>query len=155
MSVKPIPEGYHTTTPYLIIKGAGDALEFYKKAFGAVELMRLQTPDGKVMHAEIKIGDSPIMLGDECPEMGYKSPSSLGGAAVSLMLYVEDVDASFAKAVAAGAKVMKPVADQFWGDRMGTVTDPFGHVWSLGTHVEDVSVEEIQRRAAAWMKQAG
>ncbi len=147
--VKPIPEGYHTATPYLIIKDAASAIEFYKKAFGATELMRMTHPDGRVGHAEIKIGDSPIMLADEVPEMGYRSPQSFGGSPVSILLYVEDVDALFSQAVAAGAKVVRPVADQFYGDRSGGVTDPFGHVWYMATHKEDVSPEELRKRAAA------
>ncbi len=146
---KPIPEGYHTITPYLIINGAADAIEFYKKAFGATELFRMGGPGGRVMHAEMKIGDSPFMLADEFPEMGYRSPKSLGGTPVSLMLYVEDVDALAAQATAAGAKVMRPVQDQFYGDRSGTFVDPFGHVWTISTHKEDVSMEEMKRRMAA------
>jgi PhnB protein len=146
---KPIPEGYHTATPYLIIGGAADAIEFYKKAFGATELFRFPAPDGKIGHAEIKIGDSPIMLADEFPEMGYKGPQSLGGSPVSLMIYVEDVDTVFNRAVAAGASVKEAVSDKFYGDRMGTLTDPFGHRWHVATHKEDVSVEEMERRAKA------
>ncbi len=147
--VKPIPEGYHTATPYLIVRDAASAIEFYKKAFGASELMRMADPSGKVMHAEIKIGNSPIMLADEFPEMGARSPQSLGGSPVSILLYVEDVDAVFSQAVAAGANVERPVKDQFYGDRSGGVTDPFGHVWYIATHKEDVSPEELQKRAAA------
>ncbi len=146
---KPIPEGYHTATPYLIIKGAASAIEFYKKAFGATELGRHAGPGGRIMHAEIKIGDSPIMIADEAPEMGARSPQSLGGSPVSIFLYIEDVDAVANRAVAAGAKVQMPVQDQFWGDRFGVVVDPFGHVWNLATHKEDVTPEEIQKRAAA------
>lgn len=146
---KPIPEGYHTATPYLIIGGAAAAIEFYKKAFGATELFRFPAPDGKIGHAEIKIGDSPIMLADEYPEMGYKGPQSLGGSPVSLMIYVEDVDTIFNQAVAAGASVKEAVSDKFYGDRIGTLTDPFGHVWHVSTHKEDVSVEEMERRAKA------
>ena len=148
-TVKPIPDGYHTVTPYLIIKNAADALEFYKQAFGATELFRMAQPDGKIGHAEIKIGDSPIMLADEFPEMGYKSPQSLGGSPVSIMIYVEDVDAVFDRAVAAGATVQQPVQDKFYGDRIGTLVDPFGHVWHVSTHKEDVSPEEMEKRAAA------
>jgi len=147
--VKPTPEGYHTATPYLIVRDAARAIEFYKKAFGAKELMRMADPSGKIGHAEIKIGDSPIMLADEVPGMGYRSPESLGGSPVSILLYVEDVDAVFNQAVAAGAKVQRPVADQFYGDRTGGVTDPFGHVWYVATHKEDVSPEEMRKRAAA------
>ena len=146
---KPIPDGYHTATPYLIIRGAGDAIEFYKKAFGATELFRFPTPDGKIGHAEIKIGDSPIMLADEFPEMGYKGPQTLGGSPVSIMIYVEDVDTIFNQAVAAGAAIKEAVSDKFYGDRLGTVTDPFGHVWHISTHKEDVSIEEMQKRAQA------
>ena len=144
---KPIPEGYHTATPYLIIKGAADAIEFYKKAFGATEIMRFPAPGGKIGHAEIKIGDSPIMLADEFSEMGYKSPQTLGGSPVSIMIYVEDVDTVFKQAVAAGAKEQRPVKDQFYGDRLGTLEDPFGHVWHVSTHKEDVSLEEMEKRA--------
>ncbi len=143
MPVKPIPEGYHSVTPYLIIKGASAAIDFYKKAFGATELFRMPDPSGKgVAHAEIKIGDSPIMLADEQPQI-YRSPQSLGGTPVSLMLYVEDVDTVFPRAVAAGAKVVKPIADQFYGDRSGTLHDPFGHLWTIATHKKDVSSEEM------------
>jgi PhnB protein len=146
--VQSIPTGYHTVTPYLIVRNAAAALDFYKKAFGAVELMRFPGPGGKLMHAEMKIGDSPVMLADEMPEEGHVGPQTLGGAAVSLMLYVENVDARFAQAIAAGATVKRAVADQFYGDRTGTLADPFGHVWSLATHKEDVSMEEIHRRMA-------
>jgi PhnB protein len=146
---KPIPDGYHTATPYLIVNDGARAIEFYKKAFGATELLRMPTPDGKIGHAEIKIGDSPIMLADESPAMGARSPKSLGGSPVSILLYVEDVDKVFSQAVAAGAKVQRPVTDQFYGDRMGGVEDPFGHTWHVATHVEDVSPDEIRKRAAA------
>jgi PhnB protein len=149
MAVKPIPEGYHSVTPYLIIKGASEAIEFYKKAFGASELFRIPAPGGKIGHAEINIGDSRVMLADEYPEMGYKSPSSWGGTAVSLMIYVEDVDSVYQQAVAAGGKEKRPVKDEFYGDRLGTVEDPFGHVWHIATHKEDVSMEEMERRAKA------
>ena len=149
MAVKPIPEGYHTATPYLIIKGAADAIEFYKKAFGATELFRFPAPDGKIGHAEIKIGDSPIMLADAYPDMGYKGPKSLGGSPVSLMIYVEDVDTIFNRAVAGGATVKEAVSDKFYGDRIGTLVDPFGHVWHVSTHKEDVSLEEMEKRAKA------
>jgi len=147
--VKPIPKGYHTATPYLIVKEAVNALNFYKRAFDAEELMRVADPSGKVGHAEIKISNSPIMLADEFPEMGYRGPQSLGGSPVSILLYVEDVDAQFNRAVAAGAKVLKPVADQFYGDRSGTLEDPFGHVWTIATHKENLTFEEIRNRAAA------
>jgi PhnB protein len=148
-TVKPIPEGYHTVTPYLIVRNAARAIEFYKKAFGATELMRMAEPSGRIGHAEIRIGDSPIMLADEVPEMGFRSPESFGGSPVSILLYVEEVDAVFNQAVAAGAKVQRPVADQFYGDRTGGVTDPFGHTWYIATHKEDVSPEEMRKRAAA------
>jgi len=146
---KPVPDGYHTATPYLIVKGAAQAIEFYKKAFGATELMRMPQPGGKIGHAEIKIGDSPIMLADESPDVGARSPQSIGGSPVSIMLYVEDVDRIFSQAVEAGAKVKRPVADQFYGDRTGGIEDPFGHLWYIATHKEDVSPEEMRKRAAA------
>jgi PhnB protein len=149
MAPSPIPKGYHTATPYLIIKGAAKALEYYKKAFGAKEMLRFAAPGGMIGHAEIKIGDSMIMLADEYPDMGYRGPLSLGGSAVSILLYVEDVDRWFERAIAAGGKATRPVADQFYGDRSGTLTDPFGHVWTISTHVEDVSLEEMNRRAKA------
>lgn len=147
---KPIPDGFHTATPYLMVRDAAGAIEFYKKAFGAAELTtRLTDPSGKVMHAEIKIGDSPVMIADEFPEWGNRSPQSLGGTPVIIALYVEDVDTLASGAVAAGAKLLIPVADQFYGDRSGRLADPFGHIWIIATHKEDVSPEEIQRRAAA------
>ncbi len=146
---KYIPEGYHTATPYLIVNGAGRAIEFYKQAFGATEVMRIGAPGGKVGHAEIKIGDSHIMLADEHPEMDARSPQTIGGTPVGLALYFEDCDAVFNRAVSLGAKVLKPLQDQFYGDRSGTVADPFGHKWTIGTHQEDVSPQEIQKRAAA------
>ena len=155
MSVKPIPAGYHTVTPYLIIKGAARAIEFYKKAFGATELLRLEGPDGKIGHAEIKIGDSPIMLADEVPQYGFSGPESFGGTPVSMLLYVENVDKRFEQAIAAGATSTRPVADQFYGDRAGTLVDPFGHVWTLATHVEDVPQDEIDRRFKAAMSKGG
>jgi len=153
--VRPIPEGYHTATPYLIIKGAAAALDFYKKAFGAKELFRFPMPDGTVAHAEMQIGDSRIMLGDEpsgpAAEMPdqkiFKSPKTLGTTPVGICLYVEDVDALAKQAVAAGAKELRPVVNQFYGDRSGTYQDPFGHVWTLSTHIEDVSPEEMMKRA--------
>ena len=149
MPVKTIPEGYHSVTPYLIVNGGAEAIEFYKKAFGAVELFRMPSPDGKIGHAEIKVGDSPIMLADEYPDMGYKGPQSIGGSPVSLMIYVEDVDTVFKQAVDAGAIVKEALQDKFYGDRMATVVDPFGHRWHLATHKEDVSPEEMGRRATA------
>ena len=147
--VQPIPPGYHSITPYLMIRGAAKALAFYQSAFGAEEVMRFDGPDGRIAHAEIKIGDSPVMLADESPDQGFVGPQTLGGAGVSLMLYVNDVDATFAQAVGAGATVQRPVADQFYGDRVGTLVDPFGHVWSIGTHREDVPLEEVERRMQA------
>ena len=143
------PDGYHTATPYLIIREAARALDFYKAAFGAVELFRMPMPDGKIGHAEILIGDSHIMLADECPESGARSPQALGGTSVSLMLYVENSDALTEQAVAAGATVVRPIQNQFYGDRSATLTDPFGHQWTIATHIEDVSPEEIDRRLAA------
>jgi len=146
MAVKPVPDGYHTATPYLIIRGAARAIEFYQRAFGAEELLRMNAPGGLIGHAEIRIGDSRIMLADEYPEMGFLGPQTLGGAPMCLLLYVEDVDASFARAIDAGASVKRPLQDQFYGDRTGTLTDPFGHVWSIATHIEDLSPEELQHR---------
>ena len=142
---KPIPEGYNSVTPYLVVDDAERAIEFYRDAFGAEEKFRLPMGD-KIGHAEIKIGDSFVMLADEMPEMGHLGPNSRGGPTSSIVLYVEDVDTSFRKAVEAGAKEQRPVKDEFWGDRMGTLTDPFGHQWSLATHVEDVSESEMQAR---------
>jgi len=147
-AVKPIPDGYHSVTPYLIVNGAAQALEFYKKAFGATELFRMPMPGGKLGHAEIQIGNSRVMLADESPEMGYRGPKALGGSSVSLCIYLEDVDSAAARAIAAGAKVQRPVQDQFYGDRTGTFEDPWGHVWTMMTHKEDVSVEEMERRMA-------
>ncbi|MDP9013040.1 MAG: VOC family protein [Pseudomonadota bacterium] len=154
MATKSIPDGYHSVTPYLIINGAADAIDFYKRAFGATELMRMPRPDGKIGHAEIRIGDSAIMLADEYPEMGYRSPQSLGGAGVSLMVYVEGVDEVFKRAVASGAKEQQAVKDQFYGDRLGTLQDPFGHTWMLATHIEDVPPDEMRRRAEKFMQGA-
>ncbi len=147
--VKPLPDGFHTATPYLIIGGAANAIEFYKKAFGAVEQYRLTQSDGRVGHALIRIGDSIIMMADEFPEMGYRGPLSLGGTSVSILIYVDDVDAVFNRAIAAGAKEFLPVKDQFYGDRNGTLKDPFGHQWTIATHIEDVTPEEVERRVAA------
>jgi PhnB protein len=151
--VKPIPEGYHSVTPYLTIKGAAKALDFYEKVFGAKEIKRIETPDGKIGHAELQIGDSMIMLADEFPDMGNKSPQSIGGTPVIVQLYVEDVDKVVERAVAAGGTLKKPVKDQFYGDRSGTLVDPFGHVWYVSTHIEDMSAAEMQRRSEAVMKQ--
>ncbi|MEO8755687.1 MAG: VOC family protein [Casimicrobiaceae bacterium] len=150
MAVAPIPAGYHSVTPYLIVSDAAKAIAFYKQAFNAEELLRLASPDGKIAHAEVKIGDSPVMLADEME--GHRGPQALGGTAVSLMIYVTHVDKIFAQALAAGAKEQRPVADQFYGDRTGTLVDPFGHVWSVATHVEDVSPEEIDRRFTKMMQ---
>ena len=146
--VKPIPDGYHSITPYLSIKGAADAIDFYKRAFGATEVMRFPHPDGRVGHAEVKIGDSRVMLADEFPEMDFRSPHAFGGSPVHIHLYVEDVDAVVKQALAAGAKVHKPVQDQFYGDRSGSLADPYGHVWHVSTHKEDLSMEEMKKRAA-------
>jgi PhnB protein len=148
-AVKPIPDGYHAVTPYLMINEAAKAIDFYKKVFGAQELMRIPGPGGKVMHAELKIGDSIIMLADEHPEIDARSPQAYGGTPVSLMLYVADVDDVFKRALSAGAKEVHPLKDQFYGDRSGGISDPFGHQWTLSTHVEDVSSEEMQKRMAA------
>jgi PhnB protein len=153
MAVKPIPDGYHTVTPYLIVRGAAAALDFYKKAFGATELFRMPGPDGKIGHAEIRIGDSMIMLADEAPQMGALGPQATVRPPVCLCLYVEDVDTLAAQAVAAGAKELRPVRDQFYGDRSGMFEDPFGHVWNISTHKEDVAPDELQRRSEAAMKE--
>lgn len=146
--VKPIPDGYHSLTPYLVIDGAAAAMEYYKKAFGATELFRMEH-EGKIGHAEMKIGDSPLMLADLCAEQGHKDPKTLGGSPVGLMIYVDDVDAIYPQAIAAGGTEVKPLQDQFYGDRSGTLTDPFGHVWTVATHKEDVTPEEIDKRLAA------
>jgi PhnB protein len=153
MAVKPIPEGYHSVTPYLIVKGASQAIEFYKKAFGATEIMRFPGPSGTVAHAEIRIGDSQIMLADE-GEGQYRSPEALGGSPISLMLYVDDVDKTFKQALSNGAKETRAVQDQFYGDRSGNLVDPFGHVWTVSTHKEDVSEQEMQRRMSTMAKTA-
>lgn len=155
MGVKPIPDGYHTATPYLVVHDARAAIGFYKSAFDATEHLLLTAPDGKVGHAEVRIGDSILMLSDEHPEMGFRGPKSLDGSAVSILLYVEDVDATFDRAVAAGANVQRPVADQFYGDRAGTLEDPFGHVWTIATHKEDLTQEQVQERYEALLRQAG
>jgi PhnB protein len=147
--VKPTPEGHRTVTPYLAIKNAAEALQFYKRAFGAIERYRLMMPDGRVGHAEIVLSDSIVMLSDEFPEYGGKAPEALGGSPVSIHLYVEDVDAFFRKAVSAGATVRKPVMDQFYGDRSGQLEDPFGHLWWVATHQEDVAPDEMQKRVQA------
>ncbi len=144
--VSPVPAGYHSVTPYLSIRGAAQAIEFYKKALGAKEIMRMPGPDGKVGHAEVQIGDSRVMLADEYEAIGFLSPQARGGTTVTLHVYVKDADAMVARASAAGAKITRPVEDQFYGDRTGTLVDPFGHVWSIATHVEDVAPDEIERR---------
>jgi PhnB protein len=144
--VNPIPDGFHTVTPYLTIKGAADAIGFYQEAFGAREIFRWADPDGRVRHAEVVIGDSPLMLTDEAPEFGMSGPQSLGGSPVHMFLYVEDADAVFNQAISAGATELMPVENSSDGDRRGGVTDPFGHVWYIGTHVEDISREELQKR---------
>jgi len=144
-SVKPIPDGMHTITPHLVCDGAAAAIEFYKNAFGAVELARMPGPDGKLMHAAVRIGDSPLMLVDEFPDYGVVSPKKLGGSPVTIHLYVADVDSFFTRAVAAGAEVKMPVQDMFWGDRYGQLTDPFGHIWSVATHIRDMSPEDIAK----------
>lgn len=150
--VKAIPDGYHAITPYLVLSNANEAISFYIRAFGAVERMRLEGPPGKVGHAELVIGDSVIMLADECPEADWKSPETLGGTSIGIHMYVEDVDARIAQAIAAGASPLRPVKEQFYGDRSGSVKDPYGYIWHLATHVEDVSPEEIGRRAEAMIK---
>ena len=151
MATQPIPEGYHTVTPYLAVDDATEAIEYYTKAFGAKERVRMETPDGKVGHAELEIGDSLVMLSDPFPQASTKPPNELGGTSVSVFMYVEDVDAVVKQAVDAGATVTMEVADQFWGDRFGSVKDPFGHLWSIATHVEDVPPEEMAERAKAAM----
>jgi PhnB protein len=151
MAVKPVPEGFHTLTPYLAIENAAEAIEYYKKAFGAEEKFRMDAPDGKIGHAEIQIGDSLVMLSDPFPQSSTKAPTELGATTGSVFMYVEDVDAVVKQAVDAGATVTMEVADQFWGDRFGTITDPFGHMWSIATHIEDVPPEEMAERAKAAM----
>jgi PhnB protein len=151
-ATKPVPEGYRSITPYLIVKGAARAIDFYTKAFGATEIMRMPGPEGKIMHAELRIGDSVIMLADE--NGPHRSPESVGGSPVALMIYIEDVDGVFARSLSLGAKQMRAVEDQFYGDRSGNLVDPFGHVWTVATHVEDVSPEEMKRRMEALPKTA-
>ena len=145
MSVQAIPKDYHTITPYMTVRDAARAIEFYKQAFGAKERGVMKGPDGKVMHAELVIGDSIIMLADEFPEFGSLSPQSSGGSGTGLHIYIEDVDSAFDRAVKAGATVEMPVADMFWGDRYGKLRDPFGHKWSIGTHKADLSMEEMKK----------
>jgi len=153
--VKPIPDGYRNVTPYLIVGDGAGAIAFYRKAFGAAERMRLVRPDGKIGHAELTIGDSVVMLADEYPAHGARAPGAFGGSPVTLHLYVENVDAVVAKATAAGATLGRPVENQFYGDRAGMITDPFGHIWHVATHVEDVPPDEIGRRAAEAMRRQG
>lgn len=154
MSVAPIPAGYHSVTPYLIVRDASRAMEFYARAFGAREVLRLQAPGGPVGHAEVVIGDSHVMLADEMPAMDIHAPAAGQRPAVSLLLYVENADALFAQAVAAGAQVLRPLQDQFYGDRSGTLVDPFGHTWTIATHIAEIPQEEIVRRFEAMMSQA-
>jgi len=153
MAVKPIPDGYHAVTPYLIVAGAAAAIEFYKHVFGATEQMRMAGPAGRIGHAELRIGDSVVMLADEVPDMGYRGPKGYGGSAVSLMVYVDDVDATFQRALAAGAIERRAVQNQFYGDRSGTLEDPFGHTWTVSTHIEDLTSDEMIQRAEQAMKQ--
>jgi PhnB protein len=151
MAVKPIPDGYHTVTPYLAVDDAAEAIEYYKQAFGAKERVRMEAPGGKIGHAELEIGDSLVMLSDPFPQASTRPPKELGGTSASVFMYVEDVDAVVERAIDAGATVTMEVADQFWGDRFGSVQDPFGHLWSIATHVEDVPPEEMAERAKAAM----
>ena len=152
-SVKPVPEGFHTATPTLVVRNAAQAIDFYKTIFGAEEIMRMPSPDGKISHAELRIGDSIIFLSDEFPNMGGKSPQTLGGFTGSIYLYVPDVDDVFQRAIDAGGKSAMPVTDMFWGDRHGNFTDPFGHSWGVSTHTEDLSEEEMGKRAQAFYAQ--
>jgi uncharacterized glyoxalase superfamily protein PhnB len=150
----PIPDGFHTVSPHIVIKGAGQAIDWYKKAFGAEELFRMPAPDGSIMHAEIRIGDSPIMIAEEFPTMGVKGPKSIGGSPVTIHLYVKDVDKVYNQAVAAGATAAMPPADMFWGDRYGKLIDPYGHHWSVATHMEDLTPEQCSQRAAEFFANA-
>jgi len=152
MTVQAVPTGYHTLTPYMTVRDAARAIEFYKQAFGAIERGAMKGPDGKIMHAELIIGDSIVMLADEQPQFGALSPQSTGGAGMGLHIYTEDVDLAFARAVKAGAKVEMPVSDMFWGDRYGKLADPFGHKWSIATHKADLSAEEMERGMKAMME---
>ena len=147
MPPQPVPEGYHTITPYLAVKDAAEAIEYYKQAFGAKERVRMDAPDGKIGHAELEIGDSLVMLSDPFPQSSTTPPKELGGTSASVFMYVEDVDAVVKKAVDAGATITTEITDQFWGDRFGSITDPFGHSWSIATHIEDVPPEEMEQRA--------
>lgn len=149
--VNPIPEGFSTLTPHIVVSDAAKAIDFYKAAFGAEEVLALPGPGGKIMHAELKIGDSMLMMCEACPEMGAKSPSEMGGSPVTLHLYVRDTDAAMKKAADAGATITMPASDAFWGDRYGRLTDPFGHAWSIATHMEDLTPEEVGQRAAKAM----
>jgi PhnB protein len=152
-TVRPIPEGYHTVTPYLYVRGATAAIDFYKNVFGAAEIVRMAGPDGRIMHAELKIGDSVVMLGDENLQVGMLSPQTVGGFSTGLHVYVENSDAVVKKMVDSGAKVLRPIKNQFYGDRSASVLDPFGHMWSVATHIEDVSPEEMKKRMTAAMSQ--
>ena len=153
MAVKPIPEGYHTLTPYLAVEDASKAIEFYKDAFGAEEIHRMPGPDGSIAHAELQIGDSKLMLSDPFPQSNVRPPSERGGPTASVFMYVDDADAVFEQAQTAGATVSMPLEDMFWGDRFGSLTDPFGHVWSVATHIEDVPEAEMAERAATAMSE--
>ncbi len=155
MATQPIPEGYHTVTPYLAVEDAAEAIEYYKKGFGAKERVRMMAPDGRIGHAELEIGDSLVMVADQFPQSTTTPPGELGGTSAGIFLYVEDVDAAVKQAVDAGAKVTMEVADQFWGDRFGSVKDPFGHSWSIATHIEDVPPEEMEERAKRAMAEMG
>jgi len=155
MPVNHVPDGYHAVTPYLVVNGAASAIDFYKRAFGATEVLRVDGPDGRVGHAELRFGDSHVMLADEFPEMGFRSPAAYGGTPVLMMLYVPDVDSRCRLAIEAGAKVLRPLADQFYGDRTVTFLDPFGHIWTVATHKEDVPRDELARRAAAQPQPGG
>ena len=155
MATKPIPDGYHTVSPYLAVEDAARAIDYYTRAFGAKEVVRMDAPGGTIGHAELAVGDSRIMLSDPFPQGSTRPPKELGGTSASVFMYVEDVDAVVKRAVDAGATVTMEVADQFWGDRFGTITDPFGHVWSIATHVEDVPADEMAERAKAAMAAMG
>jgi PhnB protein len=154
-SVSFIPDGYHNVTPYLHVRNAAGAIDFYKSVFGATEIMRMPGSDGRIMHAELRLGDSIVMLADENPPMGIMSPQTVGGFSAGMLLYVPDVDAVVQKAVENGAKALRPVKDQFYGDRSGSILDPFGHMWTVATHVEDVAPEEMKKRMAAMSRAAG
>jgi len=154
-NVKSIPEGYHNVTPYLYVRNAAGAIEFYKNVFGATELVRMAGPDGRIMHGELRLGDSVVMLADENPHMGIMSPQTVGGFSTGMLLYVPNVDAVVQKAVENGAKALRPIKDQFYGDRSGSILDPFGHMWTVSTHVEDVAPEEMKKRMAAMSHTAG